>query len=206
MRYTIDVIHYNNHITYIIIKLYNGGTEMIVYHGSNSCFKNLRIHKSLVKSSATALNEGLGIYFSTDIEVARSYGKYMYTIEIQDEYFKDFRLKAVCRDYIKEIIKYIYKEEKINIAYLIDVKTLINYMYYGGVGIYNVGREVHMLLDSNEEWHIGISESKKDRIYKLLKNYGKNNLHAYMFNYNIKNIGIIKDVNIATILSREATY
>ena len=179
---------------------------MIVYHGSNSCFNKLRIHKSLVKHNSTLLNEGLGIYFSTDREVANSYGKYVYTIEIQDKYFKDFRLKAVCRDYIKKLIKYIYKEEKINIAYLIDVKILINYIYYGGVGIYNVGREVHMLLDSNEEWHIGISESKRNRIYKLLKNYGKNSLHAYMFNYNIKNIGIIKDVNIATILSREATY
>ena len=48
---------------------------MIVYHGSNSNFKSLRISKSLVKHNSTLLNEGLGIYFSTDKEVARSYGK-----------------------------------------------------------------------------------------------------------------------------------
>ena len=32
---------------------------MIVYHGSNSNFKSLRISKSLVKHNSTLLNEGL---------------------------------------------------------------------------------------------------------------------------------------------------
>jgi len=81
---------------------------MIAYHGSNSCFKNLRIHKSLVKSSATALNEGLGIYFSLDRDVASSYGKYMYTLEINDNYIKDFRVLAVCKKYVADLIRYIY--------------------------------------------------------------------------------------------------
>lgn len=36
---------------------------MLVYHGSNSNFRTLRISKSLVKHDSTLENEGLGIYF-----------------------------------------------------------------------------------------------------------------------------------------------
>jgi len=179
---------------------------MIVYHGSNSCFRNLRIHKSLVKHESTLLNEGLGIYFSTDREVAKSYGKYLYTIEIQDEYFKDFRDRKVCQDYIKGLARHIYQIEKINILDLIDVKSLINYMHFGGIAISSIGKEIYMLLDSNEIWYFNVPEKKRERIYKLLRSYGKGSLHAYMFNYTIKNVGIIKNLNIATILSREAAY
>ena len=59
---------------------------MVVYHGSNSNFKKLRISKDLVKRESTKTNEGMGIYFTTDKEIARSYGKYIYTIEINDKY------------------------------------------------------------------------------------------------------------------------
>lgn len=65
---------------------------MIVYHGSNSNFKKLRIAKSLVKHQSTLENEGLGIYFTTDKEIARSYGKWIYSLEIPDDMI-DFRNK-----------------------------------------------------------------------------------------------------------------
>ena len=43
---------------------------MRVYHGSSHNFKKLRIDKHLVNYESTLLNEGLGIYFSTDFEIA----------------------------------------------------------------------------------------------------------------------------------------
>jgi hypothetical protein len=180
---------------------------MIAYHGSNSCFKNLRIHKSLVKSSATALNEGLGIYFSLDRDVASSYGKYMYTLEINDNYIKDFRVLAVCKKYIADLIKHIYRLEKIDISQYFDASSLVKYIYNGNTAISGIGREVYMLLDSNEKWY-RLSQEKIDKVYKILEKYDENNLYAYLFNYNIRNIGVIKkiDDNIVRIVSRQKMY
>ena len=45
---------------------------MIVYHGSDSNFRKLRIAKELVKNSSTMLNEGMGIYFFTNKEQTQS--------------------------------------------------------------------------------------------------------------------------------------
>lgn len=180
---------------------------MIVYHGSNSCFKKLRIHKSLVKSSATALNEGLGIYFSLDKDVAESYGKYMYTLEINDRYLRDFRMESVCRKYVADLVKHVYKQEKINLFNYFDAASLVMYIYNGNIAISGVGREVYMLLDSNENWY-RLGQDTIDKVYKILEKYDESNLYAYLFNYNIRNIGVIKkiDDNIVRIVSRQRMY
>jgi len=180
---------------------------MIVYHGSNSCFKNLRIHKSLVKSSATALNEGLGIYFSLDKNVASSYGRYLYTLEINDKYVKDFRVKSVCRKYVADLVKYFYSKEKIDISKYFDINNLVEYIHAGNIAVSGISREVYMLLDSNEYWY-NLEQDKIERIYKILEKYDKNNLTVYLFNYNIPNIGVIKkiDTDIVRIISREKMY
>ena len=94
---------------------------MIAYHGSNSNFRQLRIAKSLVKHTSTLDNEGLGIYFSTDKEVAKSYGKYLYTLEINNKYFRDFRNIKTCRQYLALLSQEVYKRFKIDILYFIDM-------------------------------------------------------------------------------------
>lgn len=181
---------------------------MIVYHGSNSNFKKLRISSSLVKHESTKTNEGLGIYFSTNKEVARSYGKYLYTLEINDKYFVDFRNKARCRLYVTTLVKNIYNETKIDISKYLDINDLVNRMYWGGQSISGVGREIYMLLDSNENWYMSTPISKIERIYQILRAYDKKHLYAYMFNYHIKDIGVIKNVddNIVRIINKEQSY
>lgn len=181
---------------------------MIVYHGSNSCFKNLRIHPSLVKHNSTMLNEGLGIYFATDKEVATSYGKYLYTLEINNNYFSDFRVLSVCKKYIQELVKYIYLKEKVDISKYFDANIVAQYMVNGGIAISGVGREVYMLLDSNEKWYFRNQSSTIERVYKLLSKYDQEHLFAYMFTYHIQNIGVIKSVesNIVRIVSRDRLY
>lgn len=178
---------------------------MIVYHGSNSNFKHLRISKSLVKHSSTLNNEGLGIYFSTDRSVAESYGKYVYTLEINDKYFLDFRKKSVCRKYISDLTKEIYTKTNINIAKYIKLETLVDYMYFGGIAISGIAKEIELLLDSCEQWYIDVSESKQKQVFSILRLYNKRNLITYMFNYHIKNIGIIKSVddNVVRIVNKE---
>lgn len=167
---------------------------MIVYHGSNSNFKKLRIAKELVRNEATINNEGPGIYFSTDRDVAMSYGKYLYTLEVNQNYLWDFRNKSSCNLYIARIAKKIYKELKIDILAYFSMKQLGERMYYGDQVISSVGHEIYMLLDNNSEWY-NIPKYKRDRVYQMLRVYDRKGLKVYMFNYNINNIGVIKDVS-----------
>lgn len=180
---------------------------MIVYHGSNSNFKKLRISSSLVQHESTKTNEGLGIYFSTDKEVARSYGKYIYTLEINDKYFVDFRNRTKCRLYVAKLAQSIYKELKVDILEYINIEETADRMYWGGLAISGVGREVYMLLDSNENFY-QLPTTKIERIYQILRAYDKKHLYAYMFNYHIKNIGVIKNVDdsIVRIINKEQSY
>lgn len=182
---------------------------MIVYHGSNSNFKKLRISKSLVKHTSTELNEGLGIYFSTNREVASSYGKYIYTLEINDKLFRDFRKKAECIKYIMEYVKYIKANVGIDIRSYVNLNNIADYMYYGGISIANLSREISLLLDSCEKWYSkDVTETKRKKTITLLKKYNKESLYAYMFNYNIKDIGVIKvvDDNVVRIINKESAY
>lgn len=177
---------------------------MIVYHGSNSRFNTLKISKSLVRFDSTLTNEGLGIYITLDKAVAYSYGKYLYTLEIDDKYIKDFRLREVCERYIKGIRDEIMNKFNLDIFKYIDVGGLVRYMNFGGVAIYNTCGEIKELLDSNEAWYI-LREEKRNRVYKYLKTYDKKHLNVYLFKYNIKNIGIIKNVSpeVVRIVTRE---
>lgn len=168
---------------------------MIVYHGSNSNFKKLRLSKSLVRTdSKTMENEGLGIYFSTDINTARSYGKYVYVLEINDSYLYDFRKLNVCNKYVSNICNDIFKKTNVDIFRYIDVNLLLRYVVSGGVAVSGIGHEIYMNLDSNESWY-QLSNTKIQNIYRLLRGYDRNCPKAYMFTYNIANIGVIKDVS-----------
>lgn len=179
---------------------------MIVYHGSNSNFRKLRIAKELVKSNSTLLNEGLGIYFSTDRSVAESYGKYVYTLEINDKYLLDFRKKATCLKYVRSILVVVYKRTNIALNNYIDINSLVEYMQSGSLAIVGTGKEIIDLLDSNERFYTELSQTKIDTVFRLLRAYDKKHLQAYLFPYHIQNIGVIKNVNedIVRIINKES--
>lgn len=179
---------------------------MIVYHGSNSNFKKLRIAKNLVKHESTMNNEGLGIYFSTDRSVAERYGKYLYTIEINDKYLVDFRKKDKCSLYIRKIINTVYKETGVKINNYFSAADFINRMYFGGQAISTVGKDIAEILDNTSEFYFACSQTTREKIYRELRKVDKELKIAYMFNYHIKNIGIIKcvdDNNIVRIVRKE---
>lgn len=179
---------------------------MIVYHGSNSRFKQLRIAKNLVKSNSSLLNEGMGIYFSLDKSVAYSYGKYLYTLELNDEYVIDFRKLTACKQYIANVCNYIKDKEGIYINRYFDALSIADYIHYGNVAIYQTCNEIKLMLDSCEAWY-NLDTNKINKVLKLLDKYDKEHLTAYLFNYNIKNIGIIKKINpdIVRIMNCEKT-
>lgn len=172
---------------------------MIVYHGSNSNFSKLRIDKSLVKYRSTLENEGPGIYFSTNKSVAKHYGRYIYTLEINDKCLLDFRHVEVCTKYESEIVHYIYNKFNINISEYIDLNQVTHRIRWGGISISSISTEIQLLLDSNEYWYKRNNKSNIDKIYSILMNYDKKHLKAYMITCFVENIGVIKDVSPATV-------
>lgn len=181
---------------------------MIAYHGSNSNFKQLRISSTLTKYESTMNNEGPGIYFSTDKEVARSYGKWIYILEINDKVIKNFKNKKVCIAYVNSIIREIQKKYGVDISKYIDTTTLVKCINFGGIAVSGTCHEIIMLLDSNYEWYKNVPNSKIQRIYQTLRGLDKRCPAVYLFNYNIKNIGVIKRLgdDIVRILDKESAY
>lgn len=182
---------------------------MIVYHGSNARFDTLKISSSLVRYKSTLENEGVGIYFSLFREVAESYGNYLYTLEIKDSCLKDYRNYKMCYKYVLAISNLIYKREGISIYEYVDLAAVALSLYDGRVAINVVGNEIYLLLDSNYKWYESVKQSKIDKVYKVLCSsiIIPRDLHsfitAYLFNYQIKGIGIIKDLSCVRILKRE---
>lgn len=177
---------------------------MIVYHGSNSRFETLRIGKNLVKHDSSLLNEGMGIYFSTDRKIAESYGKYLYTLEINDAKIYDMRSSRIVQARIKQIAKEILKVTGVNILPYLNIREIAQYVVDGRVAIDGMCREIYMLLDSNEDWYFAAG-NKVENVYKQLERLSKVKIPAYLFNYHIPNIGIIKIVtpDVVRIVSRE---
>lgn len=168
---------------------------MTVFHGSNHNFTKLKISKSFMTKDASLYNEGLGIYFSALQNVARSYGRYLYVLEINDSKLIDFTKKEVCLKYVKGMATSVRKQTGIDISKYFDFASVAEYAYYGNIAIYKIHREIQMLLDSSEMWYREVSEKDMKKINGLLEKYDKNALKAYTFNYNIPMIGIIKDVS-----------
>lgn len=166
---------------------------LIVYHGSDRHFKNLRISKDLVRSPFSELNEGIGIYFSTNKYVASSYGRYVYTLQINDKYLIDFRNKSNIYIYLNRIENTIYRAEKIHISQYVDLNEVLDYVYYGDVAVCGICREIALGLDSNEDWHRN-DVTKIDRILSILRQHDEKNQVGYLFNYNIDGVGILRKV------------
>jgi hypothetical protein len=172
---------------------------MIAYHGSNSNFKTLKISKSLVQHKSTLENEGLGIYISTNPEVAKTYGKYTYVLEINDKCIVDFRKKATCTAYVNYIAKSVYDQTKVYLSRYMNLTQISDRIYLGAQSIANISHEIQMELDSNERWYTDIPESTQEKVYRTINKAVKTRLKAYMFNYHIADIGVIKDVSLEVV-------
>lgn len=168
---------------------------MIVYHGSNRRFRKLRVSKELVSREFSELNEGLGIYISLNKSVAASYGKYIYTLEVNDKKLLDFRKKRVCKAYIYEVMREIFKIT--GFPFIVtpnDVNMIAENIYAGAVAVSGLPRELELLFDSKERWY-EYSKTKREQIVRTARRFCKETQQAYLFNYNIPNIGIIKDTS-----------
>ena len=175
---------------------------MLVYHGSSHNFRVLRIRKDLTRDSSKQ-NEGYGIYFSLDKSVAMSYGQYVYTIQVSDNFLMDMRDIRMCRGYVQKIRKELYDAFGICMERYLSMQSLADSLQCGMIPIIGTCREIKLLMDSDERFYSQCGR-RSEAIFKWLDAYA-GAPKAYLFSYNIKDCGIIRDVspNIATIVQKE---
>jgi hypothetical protein len=178
---------------------------MIVYHGSNHNFKTLKIGKNLVENQSSLENEGIGIYFSKDKEIAKSYGKYLYTLEINPKYYRDFREMTTCTMYYKQICAIVLQQTGVDIYPFLNAKDNIARMNNGNVAIAHLGSDLLLQLDNIEKFYFLCSETKRNEVYSLLKRIDRNIHLAYHFTYNIPDVGVAKSVDpdVIRIINKE---
>lgn len=169
------------------------GQNVVVYHGSNHRFGNAKIVKGNTRDSSK-LNEGYGVYFSLDITVAKSYGKYLYALMLDSDDIIDFRLKDNCKKLLNKIISEVKRETAVDISSCVNFTDILGGILYGDIGIHSIDREIMLHLDSNEKFY----EKHNDKALKVesvLNGLAEKLLRdkAYLFTYNIKDVGIIKN-------------
>ena len=176
---------------------------MIVYHGSSHKFSKLAIRKSL-SSQASLENQGAGIYFSTNKEVACSYGDILYTLEINDDYLIDFTLMSSVRSYLNRVRKEVYWKTRLDIVGYIPCTLLSQYIVDGRISPVCICREIGLLLDSNEKFH-KLPLSIIEKADSILSRFDKSHQKVYLYTDNIAGIGVAKTSNekVIRIVDRE---
>lgn len=172
------------------------GQKVVVYHGSNHRFDTAKIVKKNTRDSSK-LNEGYGIYFSLDKTVAESYGSYMYELTLDSDDIIDFRNKTNCKHLLNKIISEVKRVTSVDITRYANFNDILEGILHGDLGIHDVSREIMLHLDSNEQFYekcndkaLKIESTLKGLAEKILKD------KAYLFTYNIKDVGIIKNDKI----------
>lgn len=186
---------------------------MIVYHGSNSNFRQLRIEKRLCKTKQESLNEGYGIYFSTYSDVAKSYGKYLYQLELNDKFVMDFRNKDTCEKYVNRLMEDIYIKFKVDARTLRTYKEVVKGLACGKIEIDRLGSELAIEIDNDyglyEKYIDSMSIKKHENLIRYIERLDGKYLKAYTYPSNeIRGVGIIKDVStdVVKIVKKTKLY
>ena len=189
---------------------------MIVYHGSNSNFNTLKISRNLVhwekehtddgftfKFMPLQHTEGIGIYFSLNKEDAKQYGKYLYTLEINDKYIIDFRHRTNCRLFLAKLAQSIYKKIDVDILEYVNMEQIAEKMYWHTLSIDIIYTDIISILDNNKYFQ-QLAKSKIDRVHQMIRAYCKKEAVVYLFNSKCDE-GIIKKVDnsIVRIINKE---
>lgn len=173
-----------------------GHQKMIVYHGSNSNFKALRVSKKLCRTEREKLEEGIGIYFSTDKGIAASYGKYLYELNLNEAKMFDFRKWSVCINYIDILVENLYMLFKIDAREIKE--SLAVGIYERNICIRSVGTRLRALIEDDyrlsEQFIKKIGAERFELAMNYIKRFNYKFLLAYMYtsiDYN-NTVGVIR--------------
>lgn len=170
---------------------------MILYHGSyhNFDFPNMSQIKKYSKESSL-LNEGHGLYCTTMPEVAKSYGKYIYEINVDTKDVKVFNSYSGVQYYIERIIIFIKEKNNVDISPYININNIAAYVVSGKIGLCNIGREIDKILDNSESFYNRYG-SVYEFVHNSLRLWDKEYLPGcYKVECSIPNTFIIKDFTL----------
>ena len=119
-----------------------------LYHGSVSDFEEFKISENLLKTRKENLQEGLGIYFSTDENFAKNYGNFTYIVDINEKDCWDFTSEDTFKYFIKRLSKVI----DIDLDMYVPKNTIL-LATKGSISVVNFSKEINLLLDSCEYFY-----------------------------------------------------
>lgn len=176
---------------------------MIGYHGTSHYIRKIRIAPKL-SSNASKDNEGVGCYFFTDSkEKAAQYGRYVYTLEIDDP-VPDFRKTETAMAYLEDMRQYIKSRIDLDISCFISFSLIVDYIVDGRIAVRDIGKEVWLHLDSSEPFYKVAGIKKAEKIQQLIKRYENQHLpNAWLFSASITNVGIVRKESAVRIIRME---
>jgi hypothetical protein len=180
---------------------------MIVYHGSDRSFKELRIDSRLAVRATSSTEEGYGIYFSLDRETASKYGKYLYTLDVSE------RIGVVwnnlgARRFVVSLYDEVLEETGRYIGKFMNTERLINHIADGSVFINRLHEYIKYKLSNNPSatkvWSKTTINKVSEQVRRVIRKYVK----AYVFTSIVPNTGILKDVSadVVQIVKKERLY
>ena len=101
-----------------------------LYHGSNTKFS--KIEPKYMRTDGSNMQEGVGIYFTTDLEVTKIYGKYVMEVDAdlsKMEFLpsREFALDVYNLNDLKKLVKIIKIEDKDELYYAITDWVEVDY-------------------------------------------------------------------------------
>lgn len=167
---------------------------MLLYHGSSHRFSkpDMRAIKKYC-SDASSNNEGYGLYCSTDLSVAQSYGKYTYVVVVDDKDVIDFSKMANCKFILKKLVIHIRNNTGVDITPFIDVIQICNGIQQGRIGVAFIGDYIRIILDNSEKFYSKCEKYADSVLNALIDFDNKCVPKMYKVQCNVRNVVIIKD-------------
>lgn len=134
---------------------------MILYHGSTKDFDKFEIAEKHLSTKIENLIEGMGIYFSDKKEFAKSYGSYIYTVELDENDCWDFTNPKTMPMFIDKVAK------KVNFPIMNFLsKDSFEWILNGNLSIRRFSREIMLQLDSTETFYEVLGNKDSEELFE----------------------------------------
>lgn len=170
---------------------------MIVYYGSSKHFTNIKDLLDINDPNCNGV-EGVGVYISTNIEIARTRGSYIYRIDLRNEYIKDFRNPGFAEDSISALC--MIPANITGRTLPPDIRAeLVESILTGNSVIGTLDQELLERLECYDWWYDEVTQRQQEEVSFHLSETIKRYTKVYTFSEgslgNKFVVGVIKDLN-----------
>ena len=152
---------------------------MILHHGSTKDFDKFEISEKHLSTKIENLIEGMGIYFSDNKEFVKSYGNFIYTIDMDNNDCWDFTNPETMPMFIDKI------SEKVKFPILNFLSpNSFEWILNGNLSIRRFSREIMLQLDSVETFYEVLGNRDSEELFEeITKEYEKLLFSKRFFKY-----------------------